>query len=78
MGLVRGLGKLARHGDDLVARHAGDGFLPRRGVGAIAVIRHAGLFARQTTVHAVAAGQQVEHGGHHYAAFGLVPRQLQM
>ena len=78
VGLVRVVGKLAGHGDDLVAWHAGDLFLPCGGVGAVAVVGNALLFARQAPVNAIVGGQQVEHRGHHHTALGLVAGQLQM
>ena len=58
------VGELARNGDHLVTRHAGDLFLPGRGVGRIGVIAAISALAFQTAVDAVVARQQVEHGGH--------------
>ena len=57
------VGKLARHGDDLLARHAGDFFLPRRRVGCIGVVVGLDRLAIRTAHHAIVRRQQVEHRG---------------
>ena len=78
MRLVGVVGKLAGHGDDLLARHTGDLFLPCGGEGAVGVVAAAGLFTGQATVDAVVGCQQVEHRGHHHAALHFMAVQLQM
>ena len=77
-GLVRVVGELAGHGDDLVARHAGDLFLPGGRERTVCVIAAAGLLAGQAAVDAVVAGQQVEHGGHRHPAFDAIAVQVQV
>ncbi len=63
MGLVGVVGELARHGDHLVARDAGDLLLPGRGVGHVLVEALRRVLAFQAARHAVLSGLQVEHGG---------------
>jgi L-fucose mutarotase/ribose pyranase (RbsD/FucU family) len=62
MRLVRVLGELAGHGDDLVARRAGDALGPGRRVGGVVVVALGA--AAQATVDAVLRHLQVEHRGH--------------
>ncbi len=59
--LVGVVGELPRHGDDLVARHAGDALGPGRRVGSVVVVALG--TAAQAAVDAVLRGLQVEHGG---------------
>jgi hypothetical protein len=75
MRLVRVLGELAGHGDDLVTRRAGDALGPGGRVGGIVVVR---LCTRaQPTVDAVLRHLQVEHRGHQRFAVVALLAQAQ-
>ena len=78
LGLVGVVGELARHGDHMLARHAGDALLPGRGVGRIGVVAAVQGLAVQAARDAVVAGQQVEHRGHGHAALGVPAVQIQV
>src|SRR5690606_2780700 len=69
-GLVGVVGELARHGDGLVTRHAGDLLLPGRRVGHVVVVAVGDILVFQTARHAVVGGDQIEHGGDHRLARG--------
>ena len=62
-GLVGVVGKLACHGNDLVALDAGNLFLPGGGVGCVVVVTGGGVLAFNATGHAVVRHRQIEHGG---------------
>ena len=62
--LVGVVGKLARHRDQLLARRAGDAFLPGRCVGRVVVEVFGRHLAGQTARHAVVGDLQVKHRGH--------------
>src|SRR5690625_2679737 len=65
------VGKAARHGNGALGRHAGNGFLPGRGVGDVVFVVP-GRLAAQPAVHAVVGAQQVKGGGHqHFTVAGL-------
>lgn len=61
--LVGVVGELARDGDQLLARRAGDALLPGRRVGRVVVEVLGREFARQTARDAVVGDLQVEDGG---------------
>ena len=62
-GLLGVAGEFPRHGDDLAARHAGDGLGPGRRIGRRVVERLRHIFAAEAAVEAVIGGEQVEDGG---------------
>ena len=62
--LVGVVGELARHRDQLLARRAGDAFLPGRRVGRVVVEVLGRHLAGQAARDAVVGHLQVEHGGH--------------
>ena len=66
-------GELARHRDDLVARHAGDLLRPGRRVGHVVVVGLGDVLAAEAAVDAVVGDEQVEHRGDQR----LAVRQLQ-
>jgi hypothetical protein len=60
LGLLGVAGELARHGDDLVARHAGDLLRPGRRVGHVLVVGLGDVLAAEAAIDAVVGEEQVE------------------
>src|SRR5207342_2312057 len=61
LGLLSVEREFARHGDDLVARHAGDFLRPGRRVGYVLVIRLGDVLAAKATIEPIVGDKQVEH-----------------
>ena len=63
LGLLGVERELARHRDDLIARHAGDLFRPGRRVGLQVVVALGEVLAAEAAIDAVIGDEQVEHRG---------------